>query len=73
MFERSQTPISARPPSKDSILRQVDELRGLARRARRQASDAVGEEDRRRLVRQVEELEARAARLEQAAIDAKSG
>lgn len=70
---KSQSPPAMRPPSKEGILKQVDELRGLARRARRQLGNAIEEEDRQRLVRYVHELEASAARLEKAAIDAKSG
>jgi hypothetical protein len=38
------------PPSKDSILKQADRLRDLARRARR-LSESVNEGDRRRLSR----------------------
>lgn len=73
LFEKPQTPPLGRPPTKDSILRQVDGLRDLARRARRLSSTMTSESDERRLVRYVEELEESATRLEQAAVGAKTG
>jgi hypothetical protein len=72
MFEKIPTPPTVRPPSKDSILKEADGLRDLARRARR-LSDSVNEGDQRRLRRYVEELEESATRLEKAAVEAKSG
>jgi hypothetical protein len=59
--------------TKDMLLRQVDGLRDLARRARRLAENVTAEEDRRRLGRYVEELDQRAAVLEREAVDAKTG
>ena len=73
MFEKTQTPGAPRPPSKDSILKQADGLRDLARRARRLAEQMSMESDQRRLGRYVEELGESAARLEKAAIEAKAG
>ena len=72
MFERVLPP-GQRPPSKDSILQQVDGLRDLARRARRLSQNVAQESDQRRLERYVEELEESARRLEKLAVDAKSG
>ncbi len=72
MFEKIAGPPAVRPPSKDSILKEADGLRDLARRARRLA-EIVNESDQRRLNRYVEELEESASRLEKAAVDAKSG
>jgi hypothetical protein len=73
MFEKTQSAPTVRPPSKDSILQQVDGLRDLARRARRLAGNVTAESDQRRLARYVEELEESATRLEKAAAEAKSG
>jgi hypothetical protein len=61
-----------KPPSKESLLRQVDNLRDLARRARRLGEVLSLESDRRRLARHAEELEDSAKRLEVSAIDAKA-
>lgn len=72
MFEKTQTPF-VKPPSKDSILQQVDGLRDLSRRARRLSESMTSESDQRRLQRYVEELEESAKRLEKAAVEAKSG
>ena len=72
MFEKIAGQPAVRPPSKDSILKEADGLRDLARRARRLAG-SVNEGDQRRLNRYVEELEESASRLEKAAADAKSG
>jgi len=73
VFERSPIPRATSAPSKESLLRQADQFRALARRARRLGADVTDEEDRRQLVRHIAELEGNAARLEKAAIDAKSG
>lgn len=62
-----------RPITKDMLLRQVDGLRDLSRRARRLAESVLAEEDRRRLGRYVEELDQRASALEREAADAKTG
>jgi vacuolar-type H+-ATPase catalytic subunit A/Vma1 len=61
------------PVTKDMLLRQVDGLRDLSRRARRLAENMPAEEDRRRLGRYVEELDERASALEHQAADAKTG
>lgn len=61
------------PITKDMLLRQVDGLRDLARRARRLTESMTAEEDRRRLGRYVEEIDERAATLEREAVDAKNG
>jgi hypothetical protein len=73
VFEKTQTPGFQRPPSKDSILKQADGLRDLARRARRLAEQMTMESDQRRLGRYVEELEESASRLEKSAVEAKAG
>jgi hypothetical protein len=73
VFEKPQTPAFGRPQTKDSILRQVDGLRDLARRARRLSTNMSNESDQRRLDRYVEELEESAVRLEQSAVEAKAG
>ncbi len=61
------------PITKDMLLRQVDGLRDLSRRARRLTESMTAEEDRRRLGRYIEELDARASTLERAAADARAG
>ena len=61
------------PVTKDMLLRQVDGLRDLARRARRLSDTVTAEEDRRRLGRYVQELDERASVLEREAVDAKTG
>ena len=73
MLEKRLMPSHIKPRSKDSFLQEADSLRGLARRARRLASDVTDEADRADLDRHIKELEAGAARLEKAAVDAKSG
>ena len=73
MFEKIQSASPVRPPSKESILKQADDMRDLARRARRLTGTVTDDGDRRRLVRYVEELEESASRLERAAVDAKTG
>ena len=62
-----------RPASKEALLKQVDSLRDLARRAKRLVDTATDEGDRHRLERFAEELEESASRLERSAMDAKSG
>jgi hypothetical protein len=59
--------------SKDNLLKQVDGLRDLARRARRLAETMTSESDRHRLTRHYDELRESAARLEQEAAGAKTG
>ena len=61
------------PITKDMLLRQVDGMRDLSRRARRLSETVIADQDRRRLERYVEELDARAADLEKEAADAKTG
>jgi hypothetical protein len=61
------------PITKDILLRQVDALRDLSRRARRLVDGMTAEEDRRRLGRYVQELDERASHLEREAADAKTG
>lgn len=73
MFEKIQSASPVRPPSKEAILKQADDMRDLARRARRLTGTVTDDGDRRRLVRYVEELEESASRLERAAVDAKTG
>jgi hypothetical protein len=58
--------------TKDMLLRQVDGLRDLSRRARRLTESMTADEDRRRLVRFVAELDERASVLEREAADAKT-
>ena len=73
MFEKLQTRLPQRPPSKEAILKQADGVRDLARRARRLKDTATDEGDRRRLERYAEELEESASRLERSAAEAKTG
>ena len=73
MFEKPQTPLSQRPPSKEALLKQADGMRDLARRATRLKDTATDEGDRRRLERYVQELEDIASRLERSAVEAKTG
>jgi hypothetical protein len=73
MFEKIQSASTVRPPSKEMILKQADDMRDLARRARRLTGTVTDEGDRRRLARYVEELEESALRLEKTAVDAKTG
>ena len=72
MLEKIPTSPVVRPPSKDSILKEADSLRDLARRARRLA-ESVNEGDRRRLNRYVEELDESATRLEKVAVEVQVG
>ena len=73
MFEKTPLASVARPPSKEMILKQADEMRDLARRARRLTGTVTDESDRRRLNRYIEELEESASRLEKAAVEARTG
>ncbi|WP_421994501.1 hypothetical protein [Reyranella sp.] len=73
MFEKTQTAPMVRPPSKESILKQADDMRDLARRARRLTETVTDDGDRRRLARYVEELGESASRLERMAAEAKTG
>jgi hypothetical protein len=73
MFEKSLSAPTVRPPSKEAILKQADDLRDLARRARRLTGTVTDEGDRRRLGRYAEELDESASRLERAAVTAKTG
>ena len=61
------------PVTKDMLLRQVDGLRDLARRARRLIDTMIADTDKQRLGRYVEELDGRASELERQAADAKTG
>jgi len=61
------------PITKDMLLRQVDALRDLSRRARRLTETMLADEDKRRLGRYVQELDERASVLERQAADAKTG
>ena len=61
------------PITKDMLLRQVDGLRDLARRARKLSENMTADSDRQRLGRHAEELDARASVLERDAADAKTG
>ena len=72
MFEKTQMAPAQRPPSKETILKQADGMRDLARRARRLTETVTDEGDRRRLTRYGEELDESAARLERAAVEAKT-
>ena len=65
--------LPTQPLTKDMLLRQVDGLRDLSRRARHLAETMLAEEDKRRLGRYVEELDERASALERQAVDAKTG
>jgi hypothetical protein len=73
MFEKTQTVPAQRAPTKETILKQADAMRDLARRARRLTETVSDEGDRRRLSRYGEELDESAARLERAAVTAKTG
>jgi hypothetical protein len=64
---------STQPLTKDMLLRQVDGLRDLSRRARRLSEAMLADEDKRRLDRYVVELDERASALERQAVDAKTG
>ena len=58
--------------SKESLLKQVDGLLDLSRRARRLAETLSQEQDRQRLADYAEELEESALRLERNAVGAKT-
>jgi hypothetical protein len=57
--------------SKEGLLRQVDDLRGQARRARRLAESLTDGEDRTKLLDLARDLDGKADRLEREAADAK--
>ena len=73
MFEKTQMAPAQRPPSKETILKQADGMRDLARRARRLTETMTDEGDRRLLTRYGDELDESASRLERAAVEAKTG
>ena len=73
LFPGVQMSQLSQPITKDMLLRQVDGLRDLSRRARRLTENMTAEEDRRRLGRYIEELNERASTLEREAADAKNG
>jgi hypothetical protein len=58
--------------TKESLLRQVDGLRDIARRSRRLSESMAAETDRDRLLRHSRELDDRASILERQAADAKT-
>jgi hypothetical protein len=62
-----------KPISKDTLLKQADAFRDLARRSLRLAESVTQESDRKRLQRHAQELEDSASGLEKQAIDAKTG
>lgn len=64
--------MSSRPITKESLLKQVDALRDIARRSRRLSETLELESDRRRVMAHVGEIEESASRLEKQAIEAKS-
>ena len=55
------------------MLQQVDQLRGLARQARKLAGNVASEDDQKKLAQYISELEESASKLEKAAAGAKSG
>jgi len=59
--------------SKESLLRQVNDLRGQARRARRLAETLIQGGDRATLLDLAKELDGKADRLEREAASAKDG
>jgi hypothetical protein len=73
MFEKTQSTPTVRPPSKEALLKQADDMRDLGRRARRLTGSVTDEGDRRRLARYADELEESASRLEKAAVGARTG
>jgi hypothetical protein len=60
------------PVTKETLLRQVDGLRDIARRSRRLADSMLADTDRERLMRHSRELDERASALERQAADAKT-
>ena len=64
--------MSSRPVTKESLLKQADALRDIARRSRRLSATLEQESDRRRLMAHVGEIEESAARLEKQAVEAKT-
>ena len=75
MFEKfpAQTAALRAAPSKETMLQQVDQLRGLARQARKLAGTVSAEDDQKKLAQYIAELEESASKLEKAAAGAKSG
>ena len=75
MFEKFPAPAAAlrTAPSKETMLQQVDQLRGLARQARKLAGNVASEDDQKKLAQYIAELEESASKLEKAAAGAKSG
>lgn len=64
--------MSTKSATKDSLLRQADALRDLARRARRLSETMELESDRRLLTSQGESFDAQSARIERRAAEAKA-
>jgi hypothetical protein len=60
------------PTSKETLLRQVDDLRGQARRARRLAQTLIEDRDRTTLLGVAKDLDEQADRIEKQAADANS-
>jgi hypothetical protein len=60
------------PVTKESLLRQVDGLRDIARRSRRLSESMAADTDRERLLRHARELDERASVLERQAAEAKT-
>ena len=75
MFEKFPAPAAAvrTAPSKETMLQQVDQLRGLARQARKLSGTVSSEDDQKKLAQYIAELEESAAKLEKAAAGAKTG
>ena len=75
MFEKFPAPAAAlrTAPSKETMLQQVDQLRGLARQARKLAGNVASEDDQKKLAQYISELEESASKLEKAAAGARSG
>jgi len=75
MFEKFPAPAAAlrTAPSKETMLQQVDQLRGLARQAHKLAGNVASEDDQKKLAQYISELEESASKLEKAAAGAKSG
>jgi hypothetical protein len=64
--------MTSRPVTKESLLKQADTLRDIARRGRRASETMELESDRRRLIVHVEGIEECAAKIEKQAIEAKT-
>ena len=59
--------------SKEKLLKQVDSLRDLARRARRLSEEVDQDSDQEMLLRYAKELDDSAVRLEKEAVEARAG